>query len=524
MDISIERIKITNYKRFRSFDTTFNDSINLIIGDNESGKSTILSAVDLVLSGSKKKVETIGLESIFNAEIVRQYLESEKNYSELPILEIELFLNDHHNMHVEGVNNSEGEYCHGLKMTCEPNGQYEDAIEVILGQSDNNFPFEYYGIYFRTFQGGGYSGYKNYTNHILLDNTQINNEYATKKYISKNYNSWLEDAERNKHENEYRRHKEDYNTNILSDLNDRIDEEYRFSVKTDTKSNLENDLTIIEGGIPLANKGKGKQCFIKTDFALQQRQNKIDIVLLEEPENHLSHVNMKRLIKKIQETEHKQLLIATHSDLICSRLNLRNAVLLNSGTSSRVLLNDLDSETAKFFIKSPNNNILEFILSEKVILVEGHAEYILMEAFYENEYQEKLAESGVHIITVGGTSFPRYLELADLLDIKTAVICDNDGDYQANCIDRFDEYSSISDIEVFYSNNNDLSTFEKHLYDTNQEICDELFLEGRRTLSVLEYMLSQKAEVAFQILDKRSESLIAPNYIKSAIQWIRQSN
>ena len=36
------------------------------------------------------------------------------------------------------------------------------------------------------------------------------------------------------------------------------------------------------------------------------------------------------------------------------------------------------------FIKAPDNNILEFILSKKVILVEGDAEYILAEALFKN--------------------------------------------------------------------------------------------------------------------------------------------
>lgn len=521
MDIRIERIKITNFKRFKSFDITLKNSINLLIGDNESGKSSILSAVDLVLSGSIKKVESLGLEYLFNIDIVTNFLSSEKTYSALPYLEIELFLNDHHNMKVEGVNNSENVLTHGLKLTCKPNNDYQDAIEEILEEDEKNFPFEYYGIYFKTFQGAGYSGYNKYTSHILLDNSQINNNYATKKYISKNYNSWLEDGEKNKHENEYRKNKEEFSNNVLSSLNERIDKLYQFSIKTDSESNFESDLTITEDGIPLDNKGKGRQCFIKTDFALNQKRNKIDIVLLEEPENHLSHINMKRLIKKIQHTENKQLLIATHSDLVSSRLNLRNATLLNSGTTNSISLNDLEKETAKFFIKSPSNNILEFILSEKVILVEGHAEYLLMQAFYENEFGQQIEDSGLHIISVGGTSFPRYLEIAKLLGIKTAVITDNDGDYQKNCIDRFTNFSSDM-IKIFYSDDNTLNTFEKLLYEVNRDICDDLFAEGRRSITVLDYMLSQKAEVAFQLLDNKSAQLITPSYIEKGLEWISQ--
>ncbi len=54
---TITKIKIKNFKKFTDFSVEFDDSINLLIGDNESGKSTILSAIDIVLSGSRSKVE-----------------------------------------------------------------------------------------------------------------------------------------------------------------------------------------------------------------------------------------------------------------------------------------------------------------------------------------------------------------------------------------------------------------------------------------------------------------------------------
>ena len=64
----IEKIKIQNFGRFKQFSVEFNSTLNLLIGDNEAGKSTILSAIDIVLSGSRNKVESYGLDSLFNTE------------------------------------------------------------------------------------------------------------------------------------------------------------------------------------------------------------------------------------------------------------------------------------------------------------------------------------------------------------------------------------------------------------------------------------------------------------------------
>jgi predicted ATP-dependent endonuclease of OLD family len=125
-------------------------------------------------------------------------------------------------------------------------------------------------------------------------------------------------------------------------------------------------LTIFEGNISIDNKGKGRQCIIKTELALSRNDNDLEIVLLEEPENHLSHSNMKKLIQKISSSGNKQIFIATHSDLISTRLDLRKSILLNSRTTKPLKLSSLSDDTAKFFIKAPDNNILEFILSKKV--------------------------------------------------------------------------------------------------------------------------------------------------------------
>ena len=189
--------------------------------------------------------------------------------------------------------------------------------------------------------------------------------------------------------------------------------------------------------------------------------------------------------------------------------------------SKPLKLNNLPEDTAKFFIKAPDNNILEFILSKKVILVEGDAEYILVEALFKNVTGGDIKNCEVHIISVDGTSFKRYLEIAKILKIKTAVIRDNDGKYQENCIDRYSDYN-IDNIKIFADTNNARSTFEICIYQDNKTLCDGLFQAGRKTLSVQDYMIANKAEVAYILLDKKSSEISSPQYITEALQWIKE--
>ncbi len=517
---SIEKIKLKNFKRFKTLSLDFSPDINILIGDNEAGKSTVLSAINLTLSGSVGKIENIGLESLFNTDVINDYLKSQKKYEELPTMFIEVYLNEQNNSDLNGNNNSDKKSCDGLKLICEPNDSLSKEIKEILEQPETIFPFEYYSIRFTTFQGEGFTGYRRYVKHLLIDNSQVSSEYAIKEFVKDMYNSYADGIEKNKHQNEYRKHKEEFKTSVLTDINSRIPT-YNFSLKNNSKSNLETDLTLCEDDINIDNKGKGKQCFIKTQFALNKKDKNLDFVLIEEPENHLSHLNMKKLIQKIKESTEKQLFICTHSNMISSRLDLRKSILLNSNSNLPVKLKDLPEDTAKFFIKAPDNNILDFILSQKIILVEGDAEFILMEAFYKNITNEELFDSGIHVISVDGTSFKRYLDVARLLNIKTVVIRDNDGDYQNKCVDAFSDYKE-SYIKIFGDEDNTRKTFEVCVYQDNKSICDELFLVGRKTLSVQDYMLSNKATVAYELLDKKATNLITPNYIKQAIAWIKE--
>jgi len=515
----ISKIKLKNFKRFEAFSCAFEPDLNLLVGDNEAGKSSILTAIDVVFSGSRSKIETLGLDCLFNQQVIDDFLASDKAYAKLPEMFVELYLNEQENMDLEGEVNSEQRNYNGLRMLCEPDHEYSKEIREILSQSEANFPYEFYTVTFKTFSGLPYSGYRKYVKHLLIDNSQISNEYATKEFVKSMYGSNANNAEKSKHHNEYRKHKDAFKDAVLQEVNGKLSD-YSFAIRNNSKANLETDLTLKEDNIYIENKGKGRQCFIKTDFAINKKNSKLDIVLIEEPENHLSHQHMKRLIQKIRNTEQKQVFITTHNTMVSTRLDLRKAILLNHNSREPALLDKLTSATAKFFMKAPDNNIMEFILSKRVVLVEGDAEFILMEAFYEQVCHNEPEADFVHLISIGGTSFKRYLELAKLLNIKTAVIRDNDHNYQLNCVDRYHDYIT-NDIQIFADKDNDRHTFEMCLYADNQEICDRLFAGERKSLSVQEYMTKNKTDTAFELLENTVDFTV-PAYIKQAIEWIRK--
>lgn len=526
----ITKLVIRNFKKFRTFKIDFDKTRNIILGDNEAGKSSILMAIELVLSGSKGRVESIGLENLMNVDCVKDFLALDnKTAADLPILVIELYLGlqektaDPSLAYLEGVNHSMGGGVReGIKLVCKPDQErFGELIQKVLDNGDGNFPFEFYRIDFTHFSGLPYTRHTKALKYVTIDSSNINTDYAHSHYIKTIYEASVENDVRVVLQNEYRQQKLKFKDDNLRAINNNI-RDYDFSIRSGSKYNLESDLTITQDSVPIESRGKGMQCFVKTEFALRKNLGGkvLDIILLEEPENHLSHTNMSKLINRIQESPNSQVIIATHNSLICTRLDLRRAILLNSASTDPLTLCDLDKKTAEFFMKTPSNNILEFVLSEKVILVEGDAEFMLIESMYEKEMGSTLNADGVHVISVGGTSFNRYMELARNLKIKVAVIRDNDGDYQKKCIEYYESFTS-DEIRVFFDENNDRYTFEVCIYQDNMDLCDTLFYNKKSQKNILERMLDHKTETAFKLLDEAIDKVNTPSYILEAFKWIK---
>lgn len=518
----ISKIKFHNFRRFKDIEIRFNRGRNILVGDNESGKSSVLQAIDLCARGSRHRVEDIGVETIMNVSAVREFMAGDKRIENLPKLYIELYLSDIVDEGLEGNENSENSYTNGIRLLIEPDEALSRQTQQFLQAEGSSFPFEFYSISFNTFSGESYNGYTKKVKTLMLDNSTIGNEYALNEYIANIYGSALTQVEQLATKYKYGNSKSGFKEAVLSSFNAKLPDNYSFSVKNTGKNCLENDLTIEMGGVSISEKGTGVQCVVKTQLALS-RASDIPVILLEEPENHLSHLNMRRMIEDIEKSQQAQLFISTHSGLISTRLDLRNCILMNSADPAKtVSLGFINEGTAKFFMKAPDNNMLQFVMAKKVILVEGDAEFILMEAFCKRVLNHTLTEQGIDVIAVDGKCFKRYLEIAEYIGNKVAVVTDNDKNYDENITAAYNGYVSdeFENIRIYADPDNARYTFEMAVYGDNTEDCEELFGAARRTLTVQKYMLANKAEVAYQLLIQRGEIITVPQYIREALLWV----
>ena len=518
----ITKIKLHNFKRFRDLTIDVNPDLNIFIGDNESGKSTLLQAIDLVSRGSVTRVENIGLDKLFNASVLTEFMAGPRNLNELPVMYVELYFEKELDEDLEGNNNSLRLHsCSGIRMRCYLNDKYNQVVSELLSEPNASFPLEFYQIEFDTFSGAPFNAYTKKLRSLYIDNSTIGNSYSMREYVNNIFHSQLTDLQRVNARHAYKDSKLKFQSDFLAQYNERI-APYSFAIRESADDNIETDITLVESNIPLDNKGTGTQCFIKTKLSLNRANTGIDTVLIEEPENHLSYMKMLELINVIRGTHNKQIFISTHSDLIATRLNLKNCFLVNSSSPNVASLSVLSEDTAAFFVKAPDNNMLQFVLAKKSILVEGDAEFILMDSLYKRTVAKELCASGIGVISVDGKCFKRYLEIAALIQNQVAVITDNDGDYEENIKNNYREYTDgqYPNIRIFADRDNNRRTFEVCMYEDNKVTCEAEFSTPRRRLDILEYMLKNKSESAFRLYKNRGEVLNVPHYIQEAVRWI----
>lgn len=206
MAVTIRKIRLINFKRFQDYTIEPNERINILVGDNEVGKSSVLEAIDLVANGNNRRVEAIGFDRLMNTEAVNAFNAGIRTFDNLPVLRVELYLSGQFDHTMNGKNNTDGVACDGIRLVCAPNLDYRTEITEALSTHDEYFPYDYYSVRFSTFADEGYTGYKKKLRSVLIDSTTMSSEYATNDFVRRMYQQYTEfdKKERAKHKGEYR--------------------------------------------------------------------------------------------------------------------------------------------------------------------------------------------------------------------------------------------------------------------------------------------------------------------------------
>ena len=88
----IKSLTIEGLKKFEHFDIEFDKNINIIIGENESGKSTILEAINICLNQLYRNADKSIIKELLNISNVNKFKEN-PSLENLPKIYIEIEFN-----------------------------------------------------------------------------------------------------------------------------------------------------------------------------------------------------------------------------------------------------------------------------------------------------------------------------------------------------------------------------------------------------------------------------------------------
>lgn len=523
----IKSIYIDGFKKFNNFTMNFNEDLNVLVGENEAGKSTILEALMIVLNQNYKNLEKTLLAPLFNLDRIEKY-KNEPRMENLPkiYIEVELDLNNHPaNRKFYGEINLSKKEKTGISFCCKFDETFKDILKDTMsstGETNNDVPFEFYSLSWKTFQGSAYNNKLNPFNLLFIDTSEGSAASAFYNYSRSLFLNKFKDSRLLIGKNSFRRNVDEAFSRTELDKFDDNDKFFRLNHQ---KLILENIISIYHSGIALENKGGGMRNLIKTTLAISKNSD-TNLIFMEEPEIHLSHTNllhMLNLIKKGNDNNTRQLIVTTHNDLIATHLGLRKVIWINDCKGKS--LEDIKPDTADFFAKASDNNFLKFLLSKKVILVEGPTESLMIPYLYNQEYGRSLEDDNITIITCNGVKYKRYKEI-DVMK-KVAALIDNDKDND-RVIDILNEQNENLNFKVFTSQNIiDEYTWELCFYKINNDKIDEYFksedvqFAKKDEEDVVGKMLKNKVEAAFLLVNS-GLSFNIPDYVLKAFEWIRK--
>ena len=541
--MAIRKIKIHNFKGLREFETELNPGLNILVGDNESGKSTILEAIHLALTGMYcgRGIRNEISPYLINNEAIDEYLRSLT--SEKPIappgLMIEIYFNGSIDPVFEGnFNTDKQDKIEGFRFEMAFAEQhYPEYEKLVQSKEIHSLPTEYYLTSWTSFDRNTVTTRTIPIKSVLIDSSNYRYQNGSDVYISRIVKDLLGEDDVIAISQAHRRMIEGFaNDPAITNINTKISAEstivqgdVSLSADQGNKNAWESSLITQVSGIPFTHIGKGAQCTIKTELALSHKKaNSAEIILLEEPESHLSYSRLNELISMISNKYgDKQILVSTHSSFVANKLGLSNLILLKNGKTTRI--NELSS--AEFFQKIAGYDTLRLILCRKAILVEGDSDELVVQRAYMDLHDGRLPiADGVDVISVG-LSFLRFLEISVKLDIPTCVVTDNDGkldalqkkyaDYlgenaKSNISICFDETVDKNEADTSDYNYNTLEP--KLLKANNLQLLNAIFGKKHATEDDLrKYMKDHKTECALSIFNS-TQKINYPDYITRAVK------
>lgn len=441
-------IKIENFRRFKLLDLEFQSGLNLLVGENDSGKSSIIDAIKFITGTHSNDWTKLDKDDFYtDGKIRAKELKIVCTFYDLNSDEAAAFL--------EWLSISDGKYYLKLTMTGRRKEKSNSLSEVfydvkagedeesgmISGEAKNKLKV----TYLKPLRDAEYELAPRKGSRL----SQILAAYEIfQKQDSTRHPLEVTMDKANSEVTDYFENKEG------KQVSDTINLSYlkEFSLLNNPLSSkfgiAQNDIGRILEKLELqgfsktneSNLGLGSNnlLFIATEMLLLKNDSGyvgLKLSLIEEIEAHLhpqSQLNLIDFLNKQSNNLEFQSIISSHSNSLASKVDLNNLILCKDGNAyslrkGETQLSNGDYEFLRRFLDNTKANLF---FANAVIIVEGDAENLIIPTL--SEYIGfPLHKHGVSIVNVGSTALLRYAKIFQRkngsgIGIKVSCITDRD--------------------------------------------------------------------------------------------------
>lgn len=420
----IHKLKISNYRGIRHFEQTFGTSnIICLIGRGDSGKSSILEAISIILSPNWN---VAFYDTDFFALDIEKPIEIEASLYDVPS---KLIQESKFGLYIRGLDRA-------LNIISDDLKDHHETILTIKLKVENDLEPKWFVT----------NGRQSEDIEIRAHDRALLNTYFVSDYVDRHF-SWnkgnplysllretdtsLENS--NVILNAFRNaratidpHAFEHLQTVLSKVKESA-QSLGITINNLSSSIDYKDITIKDGRItlhedriPYRLKGKGSKRLLSIAIQVTVLEQG-GILLIDEVEQGLEPDRVKHLVSLLKNTSHGQVFMTTHSRDVLVELQYDDIYLLQNKQATLVTFEESFQGCLR---RNP-----EAFFSRRVIVCEGATEVGICRSINNhcmNVYHKNFPMLGIAIVDGTGTSFLKYCEKFKDAGFDVCALCDSD--------------------------------------------------------------------------------------------------
>ncbi|MDN3451554.1 AAA family ATPase [Planococcus sp. APC 3906] len=435
----LKNISLTNFRKFNAgkenqpaITIDFNPNFNILVGENDSGKTAVIDAVRYLLGSVSNDYEQIKDEDFYtdSAGTPCDYFYIEGIFVDLSEKEAGTFLEW---LSFDEVSSYQLRVSLRVEKKISDNGQEyidkktlagDQAFESSLNSQAKEFLKTTYLKPLRDASNELKPGFRSRLAHILRAHPAFKKNTDSTEHdlviTMQKANEKIEEFFEDEYSHGHSLVKDI--ENLLKDFHDVADQSKSRSKFSITKTDLFSILKRLSLDSDDVNLGLGNLniLFIAAELLLLNNESVEQLIgpqitLIEEIEAHLHTQAQIRLVKYIEkelEKNKSQYILTSHSSNLVASIDPRHIIMINDGIAYPFVeeFTELDTNDYEFlerFLDATKSNLF---FAKGIILVEGESEMLLLPAL-ANLIEYPLHKNGISIVNVSGTSFERYIKL-----------------------------------------------------------------------------------------------------------------